>query len=426
MNTQELLDKLQNSPQVRQSIAQAVDRLSQNPKLTPEVIDEMMKMFEFVMQRPDSYADFRQQAMESGVMGPGDLPEQFDPVVIGIILLALHMLRQRMAGEQPMQQMPQSEQPMQQFARGGLSSVAAQGRNGDTMLAHINPFEAKILQAYGGSGGVNPRTGLREYGMLDDLWGGVKDLVKTIGPVLPLALNFIAPGFGGAIGSALGASSAWAPALGGAVLGGGLSALTGGSPVTGALMGGLGGGAGGAGSGLGLNLKTAAMTLPAISALGAMQQPESPQAAAPGRTAAQEEYFNRPMQTFDWDRVSREAASAGLDPNAYVSRNWNKFSTGAYNVPVNMAHGGALSKVAYLAQGSGSGRDDTIDARLSDGEYVFDAETVALLGDGSTRAGAQSLDQMRQQIRKQKGAALAQGKFSPDAKSPLSYLKEAA
>ena len=88
-----------------------------------------------------------------------------------------------------------------------------------------------------------------------------------------------------------------------------------------------------------------------------------------------------------------------------------------------MARGGALSKVAMLARGTGHGRSDTINARLSDGEYVIDAETVALLGNGSTKAGASALDQMREQLRKQKGKVLAKGKFSPDAKSPLAYMK---
>ena len=82
-----------------------------------------------------------------------------------------------------------------------------------------------------------------------------------------------------------------------------------------------------------------------------------------------------------------------------------------------------LSQVAMLAQGTGHGRSDTINARLSDGEYVIDAETVALLGNGSTKAGAMVLDQMRKQVRQQKGKALAKGKFSPDAKSPLAYMK---
>jgi hypothetical protein len=46
---------------------------------------------------------------------------------------------------------------------GALSRLAAKGRNGDTELAHVNPEEAALLHAMGGSGTVNPRTGLREY-----------------------------------------------------------------------------------------------------------------------------------------------------------------------------------------------------------------------------------------------------------------------
>jgi hypothetical protein len=41
--------------------------------------------------------------------------------------------------------------------------LASYGREGDTELAHINPFEAKLLRAVGGSGTINPVTGLREY-----------------------------------------------------------------------------------------------------------------------------------------------------------------------------------------------------------------------------------------------------------------------
>jgi len=42
-------------------------------------------------------------------------------------------------------------------------SLAEQGRNGDTILAHINPREANLLKNLGGSGSVNPNTGLREF-----------------------------------------------------------------------------------------------------------------------------------------------------------------------------------------------------------------------------------------------------------------------
>tara|TARA_R110002074_G_scaffold80569_1_gene181096 strand:- start:5091 stop:5999 length:909 start_codon:yes stop_codon:yes gene_type:complete len=37
------------------------------------------------------------------------------------------------------------------------------GREGDTELAHVNTWEANLLKAHGGSGSINPTTGLREY-----------------------------------------------------------------------------------------------------------------------------------------------------------------------------------------------------------------------------------------------------------------------
>lgn len=76
-----------------------------------------------------------------------------------------------------------------------------------------------------------------------------------------------------------------------------------------------------------------------------------------------------------------------------------------------------------LVKGPGTGRSDEIPARLSDGEYVFDAETVALLGDGSTDEGARRLDALRQKLRVHKGKQLSKGKFSSAAKQPENYLE---
>jgi hypothetical protein len=93
-----------------------------------------------------------------------------------------------------------------------------------------------------------------------------------------------------------------------------------------------------------------------------------------------------------------------------------------------MAHGGAMgyargsSRDSFAVEGPGTGRSDDIPAVLSDGEYVIDAETVALLGDGSSKAGAKKLDEMRVKIRKHKGRNLAKGKFSVNAKRPEKYL----
>lgn len=53
--------------------------------------------------------------------------------------------------------------------------------------------------------------------------------------------------------------------------------------------------------------------------------------------------------------------------------------------------------------GIGSGQEDKIPAWLSDGEYVWSAQDVADLGDGSTDEGVRKLDKMRQMVRKQAG-----------------------
>jgi hypothetical protein len=62
---------------------------------------------------------------------------------------------------------------------------------------------------------------------------------------------------------------------------------------------------------------------------------------------------------------------------------------------------------------------------LANGEYVFSADVVAALGNGSNKAGASALDQMVSKIRERARSA-PPDKLSPDAKSPLEYLKSSA
>jgi hypothetical protein len=78
----------------------------------------------------------------------------------------------------------------------------------------------------------------------------------------------------------------------------------------------------------------------------------------------------------------------------------------------------------FAVGGPGTGQSDDIPTMLSDGEYVIDADTVAALGDGSSKAGASVLDKFRQEIRKQKRSAPAND-IPPKAKSPMEYLKMA-
>ena len=114
------------------------------------------------------------------------------------------------------------------------------------------------------------------------------------------------------------------------------------------------------------------------------------------------------------------------DFNNLTSGKYNTKPTGMYRGgSMRMNQGGALQGASRYVKGKGTGRSDEIPAYLSDGEYVIDAETVALLGDGSNKAGAEILNGMRENVRSHKGKVLAQGKFSPNAKSPLQYLRGA-
>lgn len=606
MDVRTIVDLVKQTPQVQQAVDIIEAQLARAP-IMPEDLDEIIGMLEAVVEDPNRYPEVRAAAVKDGVISDRDAPQDYDPTFVLAVLVALYEYRDRLA--------------TQGYARGGLKVAArklqAAGRGGDSMLAHINPREAEMLRRMGGSGTVNPNTGLREY----KGGGGI------LGAVIPIALNFIAPGLGAAIGTALGATGAAAGMLGSAVIGGLSAGLTGGDPLKGAVLGGLGGGLGSAAgsaanSALGLGLgatgqavlggalvggATGALTgqgfgkgalmgaagaglgaaaqgvgegalgagigaggqmagnmlaagykpkealiggalsglatgmtykapepytgsglkaKPSDAVVEGLKMPQAPgdvvtggakmnyltgkmeyspievdyslagQPTAPGlkvpadalktnlpaiegtapATAAkspidlktvgtlallsnvagqrppevneaittlspeQQEYFNRPSVTWDWNKLQADANANNMSLSRYMASYWPQITSGAYNAagqsapPPGMYMGGRyaqggigpLGAVARLVRGGGSGRDDTVNARLSDGEYVMDAETVAMLGDGSTDAGAKRLDHMRAQLRKHKGRTLAKGKFSPNAKSPLAYLKGAA
>jgi hypothetical protein len=136
----------------------------------------------------------------------------------------------------------------------------------------------------------------------------------------------------------------------------------------------------------------------------------------PGGVGTASNFAPRPMTEEDW--------------LTYGQRPEKSFFNYVPQPPTGMAHGGSLaakrggrpSRSSFAVNGPGTGRSDDIPAVLSDGEYVIDAETVALLGDGSSKAGAQKLDDLRVKIRKHKGRRLSQGRFSSDAKKPEAYL----
>lgn len=88
--------------------------------------------------------------------------------------------------------------------------VAGLGREGDTMLAHINPQEAALLKALGGSGTINPNTGLPEY----------KKAFKSVVKLVAKAAPYIAAAYGaysiGSFASTLGSTAVSSAGLSGA------------------------------------------------------------------------------------------------------------------------------------------------------------------------------------------------------------------
>jgi hypothetical protein len=92
------------------------------------------------------------------------------------------------------------------------------------------------------------------------------------------------------------------------------------------------------------------------------------------------------------------------------------------NVPITQ---GRLNfRQGAAVHGAGDGQSDDIPAMLADGEYVIDAETVAQIGNGSTKAGAHALDKFRENIRSHKRSAPI-NKIPPKTKALTSYLKGA-
>lgn len=55
-------------------------------------------------------------------------------------------------------------------------------------------------------------------------------------------------------------------------------------------------------------------------------------------------------------------------------------------------------KTGFYARGKGTGQSDDIPAMLHPGDFVMDADTVSAFGDGSSKAGAERLEQFRRSL----------------------------
>ena len=247
MSTKEFGDELfAGASQVDpEAMAQFREELSQID-LSPEELDSLNSMVDEVIASPDQYAALREKYLKMG-MPEELLPEQFD----GQFFAALNMAIDQLVGEPA---------GVQAFAKGGIAelkpiakTIASYGRNGDTMLAHITPAEARMLRRRGGSGTINPATGLPEFFLkkaFKSLGKAVKSFASsTVGKlVTTVALGFF---LGPAAATMLGATSTAAVAAVSGFVGSAGSTLLGGGNLSQALKdGAVGGLTAGAGAGI--------------------------------------------------------------------------------------------------------------------------------------------------------------------------------
>jgi hypothetical protein len=123
------------------------------------------------------------------------------------------------------------------------------------------------------------------------------------------------------------------------------------------------------------------------------------------------------------------------------------FAAGGYVAPLQMASGGAMPLPLLVKSGGalgalprgdgrldfrhgahvageGDGQSDDIKAMLADGEFVFPADVVSALGNGSTKAGSDKLYEMMHSIRARARSKKPKDLPPPALKSPLDYLKK--
>ena len=187
--------------------------------LEPDELAALSDLLTFLQANPEQYESTVAELTQDGTLDAGDLPAEYEPRYLNL----LNALAQSA--------MPAQAPDPQAFAQGGLASLAAAGRGGDSMLAHVTPGEAHLLRSRGGAGTINPATGQPEF-FFKKAWSGVKSIGKGIGgalkgatkvlkkaaPIaLPIALNVMFPGLGTIASGALGAG------LGTAINGGSLS-----------------------------------------------------------------------------------------------------------------------------------------------------------------------------------------------------------
>lgn len=248
---------------------------------------------------------------------------------------------------------------MGQYARGGLVDAAERlkraGRYGDSELVHVNPIERQIMERQFGPATVNPDTGLPEH-------------------FLPFLMPLLAAGAKAAVPSIIGS------------IAGGLASRA------------MGGGGKQQVAGIGGGVAPSMETL----RFAPMRRETVPISFDPSTYGQRGGAFNffKPyaFQEMDEGQAEGPGYAPPMKAGGEVKDHDDSMMGHLMAYAKNGGHQGSGQ-----VRGIGSGQDDKIPAWLSDGEYVWSAQDVSDLGDGSTDEGVRRLDQMRHMVRKQAG-----------------------
>lgn len=337
---------------------------------------------------------------------------------------------------------PQYNQQQAMYAKGGhvglgdlAEKLRSQGEGEDTILAHINPSEAKMLHRKFGSD-INPETGLPQFGWAKKVFRN-KFSRKFIPIAASIIGNMMGGPMGGTIGGAIGKGITSKNPLKGGLKGGIYAAAANyGIPAAARMFGmneipGLGHrglkGMGGLGGMFGSGGEGAGPQFGGMSGLGSLfgggnKQPGSGGGGMGGlgnillatsvlgtlmgkKKGATEEQSLDDFLTKQEAKHLRDTKYRATKP---MSRSQAAFDPERFKTPQpEFNYFPDEENVEYMAtggymHGGTGGQDDKIKAMLSDGEYVIDASTVSDLGDGNNAAGAKKLDEMRKRIRMHK------------------------
>lgn len=348
----------QADPQAVAQFKAELDKLD----VPPEVLDALNNLVDEILANPDQYDAIRQKYMSQGI--PEDiLPEQFDPHFFAALNMAIDQLIAAPAGPQA-------------FAKGGIAelkpiskAIAGYGRNGDTMLAHITPEEARMLEMHGGSGTINPHTGLPEFFSFSGLLNAVKGIITPNPTPAPVTAKQAAGGAGGTYLQ--------------------------GPPVVPAQV-----------SGTATQAEKDAYAQ-ALNTYNAQNRSYQAQKMINDRLNA---YHKRMVDDATAQTVPYAAAvqtgnqvAQQLNPSLYNADFQARLAAGVRRPQragiASLAVGGYPRRTGQIS-GPGTETSDSIPAMLSDGEFVMTAKAVKGMGGGSRRAGAKKMYALMHRLEK--------------------------